>query len=101
MQCERCQEIITTKRLKKFCRTCLEEKKQLKIPRDNTIICKSCKNYKNQDEYIKLSSCKTCIDCRDKRKPKSEEEEDDEEDTEVPPKPSKSDLILKKILTYV
>ena len=98
MQCERCNEVVTTKRLKKLCRACLEDKKQLEIPRDNAIICKSCKSCNNQDVYIKLTSCKTCIDCRDKRKPKSEEEEDDEEDTEVPPKSSKSDLILKTIL---
>jgi hypothetical protein len=78
-----------------------DEKKALKLPRDNAIICKYCKNYKDKDEFIKLSTCKSCIDCRDKRKSKSEEDENEEEDPEPKTKPSESDLILKKILTYL
>ena len=41
--CNKCKGEITTKRLKKVCRRCLDDRKEQKQEREDAIICAACK----------------------------------------------------------
>ena len=74
--CNTCKEPITDRKLKKYCRACLnsskEERNKYRVERENTTICPCCKLYRDLEDYLpqrKLIYCKRCREL--KNKPKS------------------------------
>ena len=73
--CNTCKDPITDKKLKKYCRACLdtskEERSKYRVERENTTMCPCCKLYKDLEDYApqrKLIYCKRCRELKNKSK---------------------------------
>ena len=70
-KCAMCKGVINNKRLRKYCRSCLdtqkEEKHKYKTERENSTICLCCKLYKDTNDFIPANKFKYCIGCRESK----------------------------------
>ena len=73
--CNTCKDPIIDRKLKKYCRACLnsnkEERNKYRVERENTAICPCCKLYRDLEDYLpqrKLIYCKSCRELKNKSK---------------------------------
>ena len=115
--CNKCKGEITEKRLKKVCRNCLDERKELKKEKEGSILCKGCKCFKMPEDYVQTNTFKTCQVCREYKclhnkkedtrpSPQDVEEEEGEENTpeNKQPKTTRDHKVknqIERVLNYL
>ena len=65
--CAVCSQPITIKRLRKYCRGCLNNKKKLKEERIDTTRCATCKLFIDNVKFMEVKNFKSCCNCRESK----------------------------------